>query len=86
MALANYDDLKTQLLEWLGRPTDRTVPTGDLIHLFEADASRRLRTHFQETYVLYSTVSGTDTYALPTSFLAPREVKITSVTPIKEIP
>ncbi|HEX3862105.1 MAG TPA: hypothetical protein VHY35_10480 [Stellaceae bacterium] len=50
--------------------------------MFEADASRQLRTHYQEISYNITTVNGTDTYALPDDFLAPRELSIATAKPL----
>ena len=65
----------------MGRPGDTNVPTADLIALFESDASRRLRTHYQEVSATISTVSDTDTYDLPDDFLEAKEFAITGTDP-----
>jgi hypothetical protein len=82
MSFSTYSDLKTSILTWLGRPGDPLIPTDDLIRLFEADANRRLRTHFQETSIEITTEAGTAVYELPDDLLQIREVKITSLNPL----
>jgi hypothetical protein len=84
MALATYSDLQTSILSWLNRPGDSaTIPTADLIELFEADASTKLRTHWQETSTTLTTVANTGTYALPADMLEEREISDTSNNPIR---
>jgi hypothetical protein len=82
MPFDSFSSLQTSLLSWLGRPGDPNVPTEDIIALFEADASTRLRTHFQETSTNLYTVGEIDTYDLPDDFEEIREVSITSLDPI----
>jgi hypothetical protein len=82
MSFSTYSDLKDSIRAWLGRPGDPLIPTADLVALFEADASRSLRTHYQEVHTDITTISGTAAYDLPDDFLAAREVKITSTTPV----
>src|ERR1700722_354683 len=81
MALATYADLQDSILNWLGRPGDITVPVDDIVALFEADASTRLRTHYQETNTLLYTIANTTTYELPDDFMEMREVSCISTTP-----
>jgi hypothetical protein len=80
--LATYSDLQNSILNFLGRPGDTIIPTDDLIVLFENAASRRLRTHWQETTSTITTVGGTASYDLPANFDEMREISITSLTPI----
>src|ERR1700704_5302837 len=84
MSFSTYSDLRDSILAWMGRPGDPLIPTADLVALFEADASRNLRTHYQEIHVDITTAANTDTYALPADFLAPREVKILA-SPVVEL-
>lgn len=85
MPYDNYTDFQQAVLSQLGRPGDSSISgqVPDAITLFEADANQKLRTHWQEEIDAITTVSGTDTYSLPDDFLALREVRLTSLTPLR---
>jgi hypothetical protein len=85
MTIATYSELKSSILNFLGRPSDPLIPTADLIRLFESDAARKLRTHHQVASATITTVGGTASYALPTDFLSMIEVKVSSATPVETI-
>ena len=80
-AITDYASLKAVLYtNWLGRPEagmiDGAIP--DMIAMFEAEASRQLKTRFNETVTDLTTVAGTATVALPTDFVALRSIRRSS--------
>jgi hypothetical protein len=81
MPFDSFSSLQTSILSWLGRPSDPNIPVEDVIALFEADASTRLRTHFQETQTNLYTTANIEVYDLPDDFEEIREVSITSLDP-----
>lgn len=80
MALANYSDLLTALGNWSKR-TDLTAVYPDFVALAEARMSKDLRVRSQVVTATLTTVSGTQTVALPSDFLEAENLTITSTTP-----
>ena len=81
MSLATYSDLKTSIANFLAR-SDLTDQIPDFISLCEARMSRELDTRGQESSTTFSTVAGTESYALPTDL---REIRVAKInkTPTK---
>jgi len=75
MAIDTYSALQTAVGNWLNR-ADLTSLIPDFIMLFETRMNRMLRVPQMETAATQSTVAGTTTYALPSDFLAMREVAV----------
>lgn len=83
MALDTYAHLQTAIANFMIRPGDTNITDNapDLITLFEAEATRRLKSRFAETQTTLVTVSGTATVALPSDFGELRSIKISSTDP-----
>jgi len=81
MSLATYSDLKTSVGNFLAR-SDLTDQIPDFISLCEARMSREIDTRSQEASTTFSTVSGTESYSLPTDLREIRVVKINQ-SPVK---
>lgn len=83
MALNTYAALQTAVLTWLARPGDTFVSPSipDMITLFEAEATRRLKSRFAEEIASLTTTIGVATVALPSDFGELRYAKITSTNP-----
>lgn len=81
MALASYDDLQTQVGNWLARD-DLAAYIPDFITLFEAAACRKLKVRLQETTANLTPSGGVAT--LPTDYLGYRRVTYTG-SPIHEL-
>lgn len=75
MTIATYDELLTELDQWLNRSdlTDR-IPT--FIRLFESRANRLLRCPEMAASTSYATVAGTAQLQLPDDFLGARDLYI----------
>lgn len=71
MSLVSYADLQTQVGNWLAR-SDLNSYIPDMITLFEAAASRRLKVRPQEATISLPTTNGVAT--LPSDFLGYRRV------------
>src|SRR5437588_10304300 len=87
MALDTYANLQTALANHMLRPGDTNI-TGnapDLITLFEAEATRRLKSRFAETQTTLTTVANTETVALPSDFGELRSIKISSSNPVQAL-
>jgi hypothetical protein len=78
MALDTYAALKTSVLSWLARPGDPLVEPSvpDMVRLFEAEASRRLRVGASEIAAVLTATAGYPWIALPTAFAQLRSVSI----------
>lgn len=78
MALDNYADLQTAVLNWLARPGDTLISPSvpDMITLFETEARRRMRTRFNEVTVTLTTTPNVETVALPADFYQYRRLAI----------
>lgn len=75
MTIATYDELVTELGDWLNRDDlNSKLPT--FIRIFESRMNRRLRDPKMETRYTFSTVAGTSSYSLPSDFRQAREVYI----------
>lgn len=81
MSLATYSDLKTSIGNFLAR-SDLTDQIPDFISLCEARMSREIDTRSQESSTTFSTVAGTESYALPTDLREIRVVKLNN-SPLK---
>lgn len=71
MALATYNDLLTQVANWIAR-SDLTTNIPDFVTLFEVVANRRLRTRLNETSTSLTTSAGA--VALPSDYLTWRRM------------
>jgi hypothetical protein len=71
VSFSTYDDLKTQIANWLARD-DLTNYIPDFIRLFECAAMRRLKVRLQETTTTLTPSSGVAT--VPSDFLGYRRV------------
>lgn len=67
MPFGNYVQLQTAILAWLARPGDPKVEPAvpDMIRLFEAEATRRLRLWRGETTARIAVTAGVPDYTLP---------------------
>ena len=81
MSLATYSDLKTSIGNFLAR-SDLNDQIPDFISLCEARMSREIDTRSQEASTTFSTVSGTESYSLPTDL---REIRVVEInkSPVK---
>lgn len=77
MAIANYSDLSTAIGTWLHR-TDLAAVIPDFIRLAEARMQLDLDTRQLDKATTLTTVSGTNTLALPTDFLKARSLSMIS--------
>ena len=75
MTIASYSELVTELGDWLNR-SDLSAKIPTFIRLFEARMNRLLRTPEMEQISTIETVSGTESYALPSGFREARQVYI----------
>jgi hypothetical protein len=84
MSFSNYANLQTAILNWLGRPGDELVSdhVPDMITLFEREATRRLRTRWQETTTQLYPDPGEFVVDLPSDFSALRSIRLSSHDPI----
>jgi hypothetical protein len=71
VSFSTYDDLKTQIANWLARD-DLTNYIPDFIRLFECAAMRRLKVRLQETTTTLTPSSGVAT--VPSDYLGHRRV------------
>jgi hypothetical protein len=81
VSLSTYADLQAQIANFLARD-DLTAYIPDMITLFEAAASRRLKVRPQETTLSIATTNGVGT--LPTDYLGYRRVTWTG-SPITDL-
>jgi hypothetical protein len=81
VSFSTYDDLKTQIANWLARD-DLTNYIPDFIRLFECAAMRRLKVRLQETTTTLTPSSGVAT--VPSDFLGYRRVTWTG-SPVHEL-
>jgi hypothetical protein len=81
MALATYSELRAAIARVLQR-SDLVAAIPDLIALAESQMSQRLDARLQDTVSTLSTVSGTETVALPGDVLSIRSLTVTSSTPV----
>lgn len=81
MALATYTDLRSAIARVLQR-SDLVAAIPDLIAVAESQMSQRLDARLQDTVSTLSTVSGTETVALPSDALSIRSLTVTSSTPV----
>lgn len=79
MALTTYSELQASIADWLDR-TDLTTIIPDFITLAEAEFNRNIRVSQMENRATTSTVVGQDYYALPTDYLALRDIQIEGTT------
>jgi hypothetical protein len=84
MALNTYSTLQSGAADWLDRD-DLTSRIPDFIALAETRFSRELRIRLMETTTTDSTVAGTRSYALPTSYLSGRWFSLNTdpITPLE---
>ena len=75
MAIANYNDLKTTIANYLGR-SDLTSVIPDFITLAEIRLQRDLRTRVMLKSATATMTSGDNTVGLPTDFLEMRDLFI----------
>lgn len=68
MALANYEDLKTAVAEWLAK-SNLSTRAADFIALAEADINRRVKIRQNMTTTQLTLSSGSASITLPTDFL-----------------
>jgi hypothetical protein len=82
MPLSTYSDLQTAVLSWLARPGDPLVAPSvpDMVRLFEAEATRRLKTGAAEKQVTVTTVAGVSSVPLPADFGQLRRASYNGVT------
>lgn len=80
MALANYTDLKASVADWLHR-TDLTTQIVDFITLAESRINRDLNSRLSEEDAALTGTVGVDTVALPTDFINPLGLWITTYNP-----
>lgn len=81
MALATYSDLRAAIARVLQR-SDLVAAIPDLIAVAESQISQRLDARLQDTVSTLSTVSGTETVALPVDVLSVRSLTVTSSNPV----
>jgi hypothetical protein len=81
MSLTNYNDLQTQVANWLARQ-DLNPYIPDMITLFEAFAARKLRVRSMETTATITTTNGVG--SLPADYLGYRRVTWTG-SPITDL-
>jgi hypothetical protein len=81
MALATYTDLRAAIARVLQR-ADLVAAIPDLIAVAESQMSQRLDARLQDTVSTLSTVSGTETVALPVDLLSVRSLTVTSSNPV----
>jgi hypothetical protein len=81
MALATYSELRAAIARVLQR-SDLVAAIPDLIAVAESQMSQRLDARLQDTVSTLSTVSGTETVALPGDVLSIRSLTVTSSTPV----
>lgn len=73
MTIATYDELLTELDQWLNR-SDLSARIPTFIRLFESRANRLLRTPEMHAQTSYATVDGIPQLALPDDFLSARDL------------
>ena len=75
MSIANYDELKIAVANWVDR-ADLTSKVPDFIMLGEARINRHLRVRQMEHRSQMSTIADTEYYGLPPGWLKGRTLKI----------
>lgn len=80
MALTNYDELQTSVINFTHR-ADLTSILPDFVRLAEDVIFGDLEVRNQDTVATLSTVAGTATVALPSDFIKMRSLKLSSVEP-----
>jgi hypothetical protein len=81
MALATYTDLLASVAAWLNR-SDLTTVIPDFVTLAEGRIARDLRLRKQVANTTLSTVSGTQTVALPSDFLEAENLTLSNTSPV----
>ena len=80
MALANYTDLKASIADWLHR-SDLTTQIVDFITLAESRINRDLNSRLAEEDTTLTGTVGVRTIALPTDFIHPLGLWLTTYNP-----
>lgn len=84
MSISNYTELKTAIANWLHISSlSGTIP--DFITLAEVSINRRLRARTFETTMDATITAGTRHVALPTDYLEPKALWLTTYTPRQEL-
>ncbi|MFC7066096.1 phage adaptor protein [Brucella rhizosphaerae] len=79
MAISNYDELRVAISEYARREGDPTFPVDNFISLAEADFRPFIKHYMNEKAVKIDNV--TDFIEFPVDMVAPRAVRIGSITP-----